>query len=133
MPVKLCFISLFALLIASCAKEQAKFHKVTYEVVVYPGNEVGISYNSDYAIDSGKQEELVINDSNNVYSNYIWSGIHIQQGDEPYYIKTRYIQYQNPLNYNYGVFVYVDDSLVDQKILNTYTPEIVLTGSVATE
>lgn len=99
-------------------------------MVVYPGNEVGIIYNSDYNIDNTSKKEIIINDNNNNYTNSIWSAVHIQKADEPYYIKVTYKTYHNPLNYNYGVFVFVNDTLVAQEIRNTYTPSIELTGKV---
>lgn len=125
----LCFF-LFAITFYSCKKETKPFKKVQYEVVVYPGNEVGIKYNSDYNTESGNNKEIIINDDNNNYTNYIWSAVHIQKADEPYYIKVDYKTYNNPQNLYYGVFVYVNDTLVAEEIRNTYTPKIELTGSV---
>jgi len=123
-------VAFVAPLLYSCSKDTKDFKKVQYEVVVYPGNEIGITYNSDYNIENKTQKEIVINDANNNYTNSIWSAIHIQQGDEPYYIKVDYKTYFNPNSNNYGVFVFVNDTLVAQDIRNTYTPSIELTGKV---
>ncbi len=126
-------VAFTASLLYSCSKDTKAFKKVQYEVVVYPGNEIGITYNSDYNIENKTQKEIIINDANNNYTNSIWSAIHIQQGDEPYYIKVDYKTYSNPNGNNYGVFVFVNDTLVAQDIRNTYTPSIELTGKVYTD
>ena len=128
--IKTFFFLTVAFCFHSCAKDTKPFKKVEYQVVVYPGNEVGITYNSDFNVDNNTKKEFIINDENNNYTGNIWSGVHIQQGDEPYYIRVEYKQYYNPLNFNYGVFIFVNDTLKDQHITNESTPAIELTGSV---
>lgn len=130
-PKNIVCIVYILLLFGACKKESIqKYKQVQYQVVVYPGNEVGIIYQSDYYTHSGKQTEIIINDANNNYSGNTWFANHIQEKEEPYYIKVTYKNYNNPNNLNYGVFVFVNDTLIDQFVTNTYQPEIVLTGKV---
>ena len=122
---------LLVILIVSCKQEPVRPYKnIQYQVVVYPGNEVGITYNSDYNIKTGQQKEIVINDANNNYSNYTWIATHIQEKNEPYYIKVKYKTYNNPNHYKYGAFVFINDTLTDQFIDSNYVAEVTLTGKV---
>ena len=125
---------IIVILCTACKKEPTRpYKKIEYQVVVYPGNEVGITYNSDYTISTGQQKEIIINDANNVYTNYTWIAKHLQQKDEPYYIKVKYKTYNNPDSLKYGVFVFINDTVVAKYIDSVYTPEVVLTGKVYSE
>ena len=131
MRINICVYFFILSSLFSCKNEPVRPYKnIQYQVIVYPGNEVGITYNSDYNIKTGEQKEIVINDANNVYTNYTWIATHIQEKTEPYYIKVKYKTYSNPSHYKYGVFVFINDTLTDQFIDSNYVAEVTLTGKV---
>ncbi|MBN8704083.1 MAG: hypothetical protein J0M08_13525 [Bacteroidetes bacterium] len=124
--------TIVATLFIGCKKDVViSSKKVQYEVIVLPNNEVSILYNSDYNTDNKSEKEITVTNTNgSQLTGNTWFATHIQNGAEEYYIKVKYTNYSNPTNLSYGVFVYVNDTLRDYVIKNSYVPEIEIKGYV---
>lgn len=116
----------------SCRKDViTSTKKIQYQVTVLPDNKVSILYNSDYNIENNTQKEIEVTNVNGAeLSGDTWFATHLQKGPEEYYIKVNFTNYNNPTNQNYGVFVFINDTLRDYVVKNMFVSEIELKGYI---
>lgn len=86
-----------------------------YEVNFPQGNEVSISYNSDYYAATGNRKDILYNsDSTNQYYSTVWYARRYALENEKYYIKVSYKNLQHK-DSTYKIAVYINDELKDEK------------------
>ena len=130
---RILFILFFIPLLFSCDKDATVPQtKLTYVIDDINGNELGVSYYSDYYEASGILKEISINDTSvSFLINYWEADRRYVEKDDTYYIKVEYKKYYNPALKIQKIYVYANDTSLIDSFEGTATNNIVeLQGTV---
>lgn len=118
-------VSILAILLHACKKDEFRPVNVTYLVTVTDSNSVRITYNSDYYYASGIRKGIDFTSE-----GISWNASHLATKEEEYYIKVEYLNERKP-EINYKVRVVFNDTLVvDSAVFTNAVPVVELSGSV---